>query len=118
MLFRSYCSQDEVFMNFAIKSMRVFMFGIFVSGAQIVSTGYFQATGQAMKASVLSLLRQVLLLIPLIVILPLFWGLDGVLVAGPVADLVAGVIILCFIIIEMKRLKRWSDEEESKAPLV
>lgn len=111
-------SQDEVFMNFAIKSMRVFMFGIFVSGAQIVSTGYFQATGQAMKASVLSLLRQVLLLIPLIVILPLFWGLDGVLVAGPVADLVAGVIILCFIIIEMKRLKRWSDEEESKAPLV
>ena len=103
-------------MDFAVKSMRVYMFGIFVSGAQIVSTGYFQATGQAVKACILSMLRQVILLIPLIVLLPLFWGLDGVLVAGPVADLAAGIIILCFIVAEMKKLTAWSSAE-AKEPM-
>ncbi len=103
-------SGDANFMNFAVKSMQVYMFGIFISGIQIVSTGYFQATGQALKASVLSMLRQVILLIPLIIIFPLFWGLDGILVAGPVADIASGLIVSFFILKEMKRLNHWMKE--------
>ena len=97
-------------MDFAIKSMQVYMFGIFISGIQIVSTGYFQATGQALKASVLSMLRQIILLIPLIVVFPLFLGLDGILLAGPVADIASGLIVLFFIIKEMKKLNLWIKE--------
>lgn len=97
-------SGDAAFMNFAVKSMRVFMFGVLISGIQIVSTGYFQATGQALKASVLSMLRQVILLIPLILLFPLFWGLDGILVAGPVADIASGLIVSFFILQELKKL--------------
>ena len=103
-------SGDAAFMNFAIKSMRVYMFGIFISGIQIVSTGYFQATGQALKASILSMLRQVILLIPLILLFPLFWGLDGILVAGPVADIGSGLIVSFFILQEMKKLNSWIKE--------
>lgn len=103
-------SGDATFMTFAIKSMRVFMFGIFISGVQIVSTGYFQATGQALKASILSMLRQVILLIPLIILFPLFWGLDGILVAGPVADITSGCIVSFFILKEMKKLNKWIKE--------
>ena len=59
-----------------------------------------------MKASVLSMLRQLLLLIPLILLLPMFFGLDGVLYAGPVADFTSAVIVLVFIVYEMKKLNQ------------
>lgn len=111
-------TKDPVFMDFAVKSMRIFMLGIFCSGAQIVSTSYFQATGQALKASVLSMLRQVLLLIPLILLLPLLFGLDGILYAGPVADITAGLIIFLFVLLEMKKLRRWILEDEAGKPKV
>ncbi len=71
----------------------------------------FQATGQALKASILSMLRQVvILLIPLIILFPLFWGLDGILVAGPVADITSGCIVSFFILKEMKKLNKWIKE--------
>ena len=84
--------------------MRIYLGGVFCAGFQIVSTNYFQATGQPLKASILSMLRQLLLLIPLLLILPLFFGLDGILFAGPVADIGSAVIVACFIIPEMKKL--------------
>lgn len=90
----------------AVKCLRIYLLFIFCSGFPIVSTNYFQATEQALKASILSMLRQLILLIPLILILPLFFGLDGVLYAAPAADILAAVIILFFMIPEMKRLDR------------
>lgn len=100
-------SADANFTNFAVQCMRVFLGAVFCAGFQVVSTNYFQATGQPVKASVLSLMRQVILLVPLIVILPLFMGLDGVLYAGPIADLGAGVVVALFVGFEMRRLNRW-----------
>lgn len=105
-------SGDQNFMEFGIRCMRIYVFGIFCAGFQIVSTSYFQATGQPMKASLLSMLRQLLLLIPLLVILPLFLGLDGILYAGPIADLSSGVIVAAFIIPEMRKLGRQLHEED------
>lgn len=96
--------ENQTFMDFAVRSMKIFLGGIFVAGAQIVTTSYFQATGQPLKANILSSLRQVLLLIPLLLILPRFWGLDGVLYAGLIADLLAGAIVLIFVAIELKKL--------------
>lgn len=56
------------------------------------------------------MLRQVILLIPLIVVFPLFWGLDGILVAGPVADVASGLIVSFFILQELKKLNHWIKE--------
>lgn len=97
-------SADENFTQFAIKAMRIYDLGVFTAGFQITSTSYFQATGQPMKASILSSLRQLLLLIPLILVLPLSFGLDGILYAGPVADISSAVIVFFFIHHEMKKL--------------
>ena len=115
------------FMIFGEKCMRIYLFGIIVAGIQIVSTNYFQATGQPLKAAILSSLRQLLLLVPLILILPLFFGLDGILYAGPIADISSAVIVILFVIFEMKKLNRWIKEydkqqqekekrEDAKAP--
>lgn len=102
---------DENFTDFAIKAMRVYDLGVFCAGFQITSTSYFQATGQPMKASILSSLRQLILLIPLILILPTQFGLDGILMAGPIADITSAIIVFFFIHHEMKKLDKQIAEE-------
>ena len=99
---------------FAVKCMRLFLGGIFCAGFQIVSTSYFQATGQPFKATILSMLRQLLLLIPLVLILPMYFGLDGILYAGPVADVGSAVIVAVFVIREMKKLNAWIRKEDAE----
>lgn len=105
---------DAGFTNFAIECMRIFTFALVLSGFQIVSTQYFQATGQPVKASLLSSLRQLLLLVPMILILPLFVGLRGILYAGPAADIGSTIIVFCFMRVEMRKLNRWIAAETKK----
>lgn len=97
-------TQDVIFSEFAQKCMRIHLFLIFASGFIIVTTGYFQATGQPLKASLLSMLRALLLLVPLILILPLYFGLDGILYAGPVAEFITLAVVGVFIFKEIKVL--------------
>lgn len=110
--------ENAAFTSFAVKCMRIFLMCIFCAGFQIVSTNYFQATGQAVKASVLSSLRQIVFLIPLILILPPFFGIDGILYAGALADLLSALVVSVFAVYEIKRLNRWiheSDLQQEKA---
>ncbi|WP_394524651.1 MATE family efflux transporter [Lacrimispora sp. JR3] len=99
-------TQDVEFSLFAVRCLKVYMLGIFTAGFQVVVTSYFQSTGQPLKASVLSMLRQLLFLIPLILILPLHFGLDGILFAGPVADISSALIVSPFVIYELKKLNK------------
>lgn len=112
-LLRIFGTEDASFTNFAEKCMRVFLSGIFCAGFQIVSTSYFQATGQPLKASVLSMMRQLILLIPLIIIMPIYMGIDGILYAGPIADICSGIVVFIFIAYEMKRLTKHIKEKET-----
>lgn len=98
--------ESAQFTDFAVKCLRIYLFSIFCAGFQIVSTNYFQATGQPLKASILSMLRQLLLLIPLILILPLFMGLRGILYSAPIADATSALIVAFFIVPEMRKLNR------------
>ncbi len=108
---------DAQFISFAVKCLRIYLFGVFCAGFQIISTNYFQATSQPVKASVLSMLRQLLLLIPLLLILPLFFGLDGILFAGPAADICSALIVLGFILPEMRKLNRQIREDQKNKKL-
>ncbi|MDR1547160.1 MAG: MATE family efflux transporter [Hungatella sp.] len=103
-------TEDVQFTQFAIRCLKVYMLGIFTAGFQVVTTSYFQSTGQPLKASVLSMLRQLLLLIPLILILPFSFGLEGILYAGPVADITSMVIVSQFVLYELRKLNRLCKE--------
>lgn len=107
--------ENQAFTDFAVKCLRIYLFSIFCAGFQIVSTNYFQATGQPLKASILSMLRQLLLLIPLILILPLFWGLEGILYSAPIADAASAVIVAIFIVPEMRKLQDNIHKEDMEA---
>jgi len=76
-----------------------------IVGFQIVSSSYFQAVGKPKHAMFLMLSRQVLVLIPAILILPRFFGLDGVWAAMPVADFIASALTGVFLLTELRRLK-------------
>jgi len=106
-------TQDIEFTQFAIKCLKIYMLGIFTAGFQVVSTSYFQSTGQPLKASVLSMLRQLLLLIPLILILPLTFSLDGILYAGPIADVASAVIVSLFVVYELRKLNKVCSASEA-----
>lgn len=106
LILKLFGSADAVFTEFAIRCMRIFMAGIFCAGFQITATTYFQATGQPLKASILSMMRQLILLIPLIIVLPTIFGLEGILFAGPIADIGSGIVVFCFIHYEMKKLDK------------
>lgn len=107
--------ENQTFTDFAVRCLRIYLGGIFCAGFQIVTTNYFQATGQPLKASLLSMLRQLILLIPLLLILPLFFGLNGLLYAGPCADIGSAVIVALFILPEMRKLNRRIAESQGPA---
>lgn len=96
---------DELYYEFAIHFMRTFLFMVIVNGVQLISSNFFAAIGKPVKGLLLSMTRQVFFLIPLILILPLFLGIDGVLFAGPIADGIAFLVSVLLICIEMKKMK-------------
>ncbi len=96
---------DTAYFEFSIRFMRIFLFMVIVNGVQLLSSNFFSAIGKPVKGLLLSMTRQVIFLIPLVLILPVFMGLDGILYAGPVADGAAFVVTVVMILREMKKIK-------------
>ncbi|WP_069999404.1 MATE family efflux transporter [Cellulosilyticum sp. I15G10I2] len=93
MLSGIFTSEPELIAK-ASTGMRLFLLMLPLISAQIVGASYFQAIGEAKKATFLGLLRQVFLLIPLLLILPHFLGLNGVWGAGTLSDLISSLIAI------------------------
>ncbi|MGE5381206.1 MAG: MATE family efflux transporter [Methylocystaceae bacterium] len=91
------------------RGMRIFLILLPIVGVQIVSANFFQAIGKAQKSVVLSLLRQVILLIPLLILLPPWLHLDGVWLAGPISDCIATLVTWLVLMQEVKHMRklRW-----------
>ncbi|MBE3581242.1 MAG: MATE family efflux transporter [Thermoanaerobacteraceae bacterium] len=89
--------QDPQLISLAAEAMRILFFVLPLIGFQIVGSGYFQATGKPLQGTLLTLSRQVLLLIPLLLVLPRFWGLHGVWWSLPVSDLGSTLLTAAFL---------------------
>lgn len=96
-------SGNELYMEFAVKFMRIFLFMVLVNGVQLLSSNFFTAIGKANRGLLLALTRQVFFLIPLLLLLPLWLGIDGVMLAGPIADFIAFVVSVALVRKELKR---------------
>lgn len=106
---------EPLYFEFAILFMRTFLFMVLVNGVQLLSSNFFTAIGKALKGLLLSLTRQVFFLIPLIFLLPLHFGIFGVLLAGPIADFIAFVVSIIFVFREFKVLTSQQREANSAA---
>ena len=83
--------------DLAARVIRLFNILLPIIPLQIMTTSFFQAINKPLKAAFLSLSRQVLLVIPLVLILPLFWGLTGVFLAPVFADAISTTIAVKMI---------------------
>ncbi len=99
-------SGDGLYMEFTVRFMRIFLMMVIINNVQMLSASFFSAIGKPMKGILLSLSRQVLLLIPLILVLPVFFGLDGILYSAPVADVLAFFISIAVIRKEFSEMGR------------
>lgn len=91
-------TSDPQLLDLAENAMRISIVAFPLVGFQVVISGYFQSIGQAKKSIILSLSRQIIFLIPSIIILPRMFGLDGVWAATPVSDFLASLLALTFFI--------------------
>lgn len=104
---------DEAYFEFSVKFMRIFLFMVIANGVQLISSNFFSAIGKPLKGMILSLTRQVFFLIPLILILPLFMGIDGIMFAGPVADTMAFIATVVLISFEMRLISRMQAQQKA-----
>ena len=107
-------SGDANYMEFACLTFRTYLFLCICNGVQIPSGIFFQAIGKSIKSAILSLSRQIILLIPGMIILSSIFGIMGVLYAGPVADGIAFCISSTLLILEVKNLGK-EKKEKSRA---
>ena len=97
---------SDLYFKFAENYLRIFMLLTFANGIQPMSAGFFTSIGKAGLGIIMSLTRQVLFLLPLVVIFPIFIGIDGVMYAGPIADAAAFVLAVVFARRELGKMKK------------
>ena len=98
-------SGSEEYYMFAEEFFRVYLFFIFLNGFQPLTANTFTAIGQARKGVFISLTRQIIFLLPLLIILPIFLGIDGIMLSSPIADLISAITSIVLIKKEFARMQ-------------
>ncbi len=113
-----YCARmfttDKILLEMSIKAIRTVMFFFPFIGFQMVVTNFFQCIGKVKVSIFLSLSRQMLILLPLLGLLPVWWGIDGVWYSMPLSDFAASVIAAIIMVWYMKKLKKQHKENEGR----
>ena len=99
-------SGDQLYMEFACLAFRTYLMLCICNGIQIPAGIFFQAIGKGIKSAFISLSRQILFLIPAMIVLSHFFGIHGFLFAGPFADGLAFIIASILLILEVKKLRK------------
>lgn len=105
-------SEGAEYTKFACMSFRIYLMLCIFNGIQIPSGIFFQAIGKSIKSVILSLSRQIAILIPAMIILGKLYGINGILYAGPVADGTAFIISSILLAIEIKTLGKKSEKDK------
>lgn len=111
-------TQNDLYMEFAIDTFRIFLvFVVFTCMIKIISI-FFQAVGEPTKAAIVSLTRDIVCFVPLVIILPNFMGIQGILVAAPIADLIGILVSTILVILFFKKINKESVTSISKQEAV
>ena len=101
---------DELYMEFACMAFRIYLMLCITLGIQIPAGIFFQAIGKSSRSAIISLSRQIVFLIPAMIILGNMFGIDGILYSAPLADAAAFALAIVFIIKEMKSIGKENNE--------
>ena len=99
---------SELYYVFSERYFRIYLFCTFLNSVQPMSSTFFTSIGKPMKGLFLGLTRQLIFLLPLIILFPMFMGIDGIMYAGPIADFMAALTALFMLKSEMKKMQETS----------
>lgn len=94
---------SEEYFRFAVNYFRIYLFFTFLNFMQPISSNFFTSIGKPKRGMFLSLTRQILFLLPLLLLLPLAFGIDGLMYAGPIADFMAFAVTVTLIVRELRK---------------
>lgn len=95
---------DPLYIEFSMKLFRTFLMINFVNSFEMTTSIVIQSLGNAKKAAACTFIRQIVLFIPLALLLSYYIGLNGILYAGPIADVLCFVIVIFIFLSEYKEL--------------
>ena len=101
---------NKTYVEFGILCFRIFLFMAFLNGIQPLTSVFFTSIGKANKGAFIALTRQIILLLPLAIILPMYFGIKGIMYAAPIADFSAFVLALTFVSYEFNIMRRQEKE--------
>lgn len=102
---------SEEYFEFGEKMFRIFLFFTWLNCLQPISTTFFTSIGKPIKGAFLSLTRQFLFFIPFLIILPIKMGIDGIVYAGPCADLLSGIVSVIMAAHEFGNMKKLEEAD-------
>ncbi|MBO5093512.1 MAG: MATE family efflux transporter [Lachnospiraceae bacterium] len=94
---------SEDYFRFAVNYFHIYLFFTFLNFLQPITSNFFTSIGKPKRGMFLSLTRQIIFLLPLLILLPLLFGIDGLMYAAPVADFTAAVVSMLMITAEFRR---------------
>lgn len=103
-VFAAWFTDQPELIDIVVQKMPIFMFGMLVFGLQMGIQPTFLALGQAKISLYIAMLRKVILLVPLAIILPRFWGVDGIYYAEPISDIISAMIASGLLLMNIKRI--------------
>lgn len=106
---------SEEYFAFSERYFKIYLFMTFINGFQPVVMNFFTSIGKANKGILLSLTRQIIFLMPLILIFPKFWGVDGIMYAGPIADGAAAALAIGMAASEILHMAERDPKNKLKA---
>ena len=105
---------DPAALEFAAKMFRIFLFFTFLNAVQPLTANLFTSIGKPANGIFLSLTRQGIFLIPLLLIMPRFMGIDGIVWAAPIADALTFIVTVIVVGREFRAMRKVEQDGEAR----
>lgn len=102
---------SDTYYEFGVKFFRIFLFLTWINCLQPISSTFFTSIGKPIKGVLLSMTRQIIFFIPFLFILPLKFGIDGIIYTGPIADGLSAIVAICMAIFEFRAMNKLASEK-------
>lgn len=103
-------SGTEDYYRFGESLFRIFLFFTWVNCLQPITSTFFTSIGKPIKGVFLSLTRQIIFFLPLLILLPMFFGINGIIYTGPIADFLAAAVTIIMAAAEFREMKKLESE--------
>ncbi len=106
---------SDGYYEFGAKFFRTFLFFTWLNCIQPISSTFFTSIGKSIKGVFLSLTRQIIFFIPVLLVLPKFFGIDGILYTGPIADILSSVVAVLMILVEFRAMSMMQELDRQRS---